>query len=302
MDFSGIWPVAPTPFHPNGQTDEDGMRRVLDCMIDQGADGICVLANYSEQFLLGDPEWKALMQLSLAHVAGRVPVIVTVNHYSTAVAVKKAVSAREAGASAFMMMPPFYGVGMQPGPQQVFERFKVMGDLGLPLMVQDAPVSGVDLPVPLLAKMAREIEMLQAFKIECPRAADKIRALVAAGVADHATPLDGEEGITLMADLEAGARGAMTSALLPDLIGPVIAAFARGDRAAARAGHARVLPAINHENRQCGFLATKAAMVAGGVIASDFSRHPVQPLAPETRAQLLDLLAPLDPLVLRWGK
>jgi 2-keto-3-deoxy-L-arabinonate dehydratase len=46
--YSGVWPVAPTPFHGDGTLDLDGMRRVLDCMIDQGCDGICILANFSE--------------------------------------------------------------------------------------------------------------------------------------------------------------------------------------------------------------------------------------------------------------
>ncbi|MEC7853481.1 MAG: dihydrodipicolinate synthase family protein, partial [Pseudomonadota bacterium] len=42
--YSGIWPVAPTPFTETGAVDDDGMRRVIDCMIDQGCDGICILA------------------------------------------------------------------------------------------------------------------------------------------------------------------------------------------------------------------------------------------------------------------
>ena len=45
-------------------------------MIDQGVDGICILANYSEQFLLTDEERDTLLDLCLGHVAGRVPVIV----------------------------------------------------------------------------------------------------------------------------------------------------------------------------------------------------------------------------------
>jgi hypothetical protein len=43
----GIFPIAPTPFTESGEIIE-GQRRVLDCMIDQGADGICILANYSK--------------------------------------------------------------------------------------------------------------------------------------------------------------------------------------------------------------------------------------------------------------
>ena len=54
--YAGIFPVAPTPFTDTGALDLDGKRRVLDCMIDQGVDGICILANYSEQFLLSDVE------------------------------------------------------------------------------------------------------------------------------------------------------------------------------------------------------------------------------------------------------
>ena len=65
------------------------MRRVLDCMIDQGVDGICILANYSEQFLLTDAERSMLLDLCLGHVAGRVPVIVTCSHFSTRIAAER---------------------------------------------------------------------------------------------------------------------------------------------------------------------------------------------------------------------
>ena len=80
--YSGIWPVAPTPFHDDGTLDLDGMKRVLDCLIDQGADGICVLANFSEQFLISDAEREVLARLSVEHIAGRVPVIVTISQGS----------------------------------------------------------------------------------------------------------------------------------------------------------------------------------------------------------------------------
>ena len=65
------------------------MKRVLDCMIDQGVDGICILANYSEQFLLSDDERRILTKLCLEHVSGRVPVIVTISHFSTDVVFKE---------------------------------------------------------------------------------------------------------------------------------------------------------------------------------------------------------------------
>jgi len=43
-------------------------------------------------------------------------------------------------------------------------------------------------------------------------------------------------------------------------------------------------------------------MMEGGVIKSDAVRHPLEALHPDTRAGLLELARPLDPIVLRWGK
>ncbi|MEO3413067.1 dihydrodipicolinate synthase family protein [Roseovarius sp. CAU 1744] len=300
--YSGIWPVAPTPFRPDGRIDEEGMKRVLDCMIDQQVDGICILANFSEQFLISDDERETLTRLSLEHVAGRVPVIVTISHFATPIVVERAQFAKDLGADFVMMMPPYHGALLKGTAQQTLEQFRAVGEVGIPIMLQDAPLSGVDLPVPLLVRMAQEIEQLRLFKIECPQAAAKLRALIAEGGAAIEGPFDGEEAITLLADLDAGATGTMTSAMIPDLIGPIVRDFLAGKRQAAMDGYARVLPAVNHENRQCGFRAAKAAMVEGGVIASDFCRHPIPPLHPDTRALLMDHLQPLDPLVLRWGK
>ncbi|NKX74575.1 dihydrodipicolinate synthase family protein [Rhodobacteraceae bacterium R_SAG3] len=300
--YSGIWPVAPTPFHPDGTVDYEGMKRVIDCMVDQGNDGICILANYSEQFLISDEERRKLTEISLAHVAGRLPVIVTVSHFATQIAVERAQHAKDHGAGMVMMMAPYHGALMRGTAEQTFEQFARVGDVGLPIMVQDAPLSGVDLPVPLLLRMAREIEMVKLFKIECPQTAAKLRALVAEGGDAIEGPFDGEEAITLLADLEAGATGTMTSAVIPDQIKPVLQHFAAGDLTAATEAYARVLPAVNHENRQCGFRSAKAAMVEGGVIASDFCRHPIAPLHPQTKEALFRLIRPLDPVVLNWGK
>ncbi len=300
--YSGIWPVAPTPFHPDGSVDTEGMKRVLDLMIDQGNGGICVLANYSEQFLIADDERETLTRLCLEHVAGRVPVIVTISHFATQIAVERARFAKQCGAAIVMMMPPYHGALMRGTPDQTFEQFARVGEVGIPIMIQDAPLSGVELSVPLLVRMAREIEMVKLFKIECAGAAAKLRALIAEGGAAIEGPFDGEEGITLLADLDAGATGSMTSAAIPDRIKPVITSHLAGDRDTAAAAYATVLPAINHENRQCGFRATKAAMLEGGVIRSDFCRHPIPPLHPDVRADYLDLIRPLDPLVLNWGR
>ena len=300
--YSGVWPVAPTPFHDDGTLDLPGMTRVIDCMIDQGVDGVCILANFSEQFLLSDEERDILTRLCLKHVAGRVPVIVTCSHFATDIVVARATQAAALGAAMIMLMPPYHGALMRGTANQTFEQFAAAGRVGIPIMVQDAPLSGVDLPVDLLVRMAREIEAVTCFKIESAQAANKLRALIAAGGDLIEGPFDGEEGITLLADLDAGATGSMTSALIPDLVRPAILSHLNGDRPAAKAAYERILPLINHENRLCGFRAAKAVLKAGGVIASDYCRHPIAPLPADICATLLELARPLDPIAMRWGR
>ncbi len=300
--YTGIWPVAPTPFRDDGTLDLEGMKRVLDCLIDQGADGICILANFSEQFLISDQEREVLTRLSIEHIAGRVPVIVTISHFATQIAVERAQFSKDLGADIVMMMPPYHGALLKGNAQQTFEQFQAVGKVGIPIMVQDAPLSGVDLPVPLLVKMAKEIEQVKLFKIECPRAANKLRDLIAEGGDAIEAPFDGEEAITLLADLDAGATGSMTSGMIVDQIKPVLTHHYAGRIDEATAAYGRVAMAINHENRQCGWQSCKAAMVEGGVITSEFCRHPIDPLHPEIRSRLMNLLTPLEPVVLKWGK
>ncbi len=300
---TGVFPIAPTPFTPAHDLDFDGQRRVLECMIDQGVDGICILANYSEQFLLSDEERTALLDLCLAHVADRLPVIVTCSHFSTRIAAKRARRAAAAGAKMLMLMPPYHGASLRAVDDKLVEHFARVAEAApIPIMVKDAPLSGVTLSVPLLARLAAEVPQVRYFKIEVSQAADKLRKLIEAGGDAIAGPFDGEESITLMADLDAGATGTMPSALLPDLIKPVLTHHRAGRRNDAAEAYARILPLINYENRQCGLRATKAVMAEGGVIACDAVRHPLEALHPATRAGLLELARQLNPIALRWGR
>jgi 4-hydroxy-tetrahydrodipicolinate synthase len=300
--FTGVYPIAPVPFNRDETLDLEGMKRVLDCMVDQGVDGICVLANYSEQFLLTDAERDTLLELSLNHIAGRVPVIATCSHYSTAVVLQRVERARQLGASMIMLMPPYHGALLKGSEQQTFDQFSRVSDIGLPIMVQDAPLSGVSLSVAFLCRLAREIPNVSYLKIETPQTADKLAAVIAAAGSTIEGPFDGEESITLLADLDAGATGTMPSATLPDLIKNVTSAYSAGDRESALAKYNAILPLINYENRQCGLRACKTIMMEGGVIHSDCVRHPLEPLGDRTRSGLLELARAVDPIALRWGK
>jgi 2-keto-3-deoxy-L-arabinonate dehydratase len=300
--YRGVFPVVPTTFTESGELDLPSQKRCVDFMIDAGSNGLCILANFSEQFVLSDGERERLTRTLLAHVAGRVPVIVTTTHFSSRVCEERCRLAQDLGAAMVMVMPPYHGATIRVAEPQTFEFFDRLSDaVGIPIMIQDAPVAGTPLSAAFLARLASEIEQVAYFKIETAGAAAKLRELIRLGGRAVEGPWDGEEAITLLADLDAGATGAMTGGGYPDGIRAIVDAYAAGRREEAVASYQRWLPLINYENRQCGLLACKALMKEGGVIDCEAPRHPLAPMHPATRAGLIETARRLDPLVLRWG-
>lgn len=301
--YRGIFPVVPTTFTESGELDLPSQKRAVDFMIDSGVDGLCILANFSEQFVLSDDEREILTRTILEHVAGRVPVIVTTTHFSTQVCAARSRRAQEQGAAMLMIMPPYHGATIRVSEEQVTGFFQRVSDaVDIPIMIQDAPVAGTPLSAQALARMAREIEHVAYFKIETAGAASKLRDLIALGGEAVEGPWDGEEAITLLPDLDAGATGSMTGGGFADGLRPIIEAHRAGNRDEAYRLYERWLPLINYENRQGGILSAKALMKAGGVIACEAPRHPLPAMREEVRLGLLETARRLDPLVLRWGR
>jgi 4-hydroxy-tetrahydrodipicolinate synthase/2-keto-3-deoxy-L-arabinonate dehydratase len=301
--YRGLFPVVPTTFTEAGELDLASQKRAVDFMIDAGSDGLCILANFSEQFLLADDEREVLTRTILEHVKGRVPVIVTTTHFSTKVCAERSKRAQDMGAAMLMVMPPYHGATFRVGEPGIHEFYARLSDaIDIPIMIQDAPAAGTPLSAAFLARMAQEIEHVAYFKIETAQAAAKLRELIRLGGSKIEGPWDGEEAITLLPDLDAGATGAMTGGGFPDGIKPILTAYAAGRRDEAIAAYERWLPLINIENRQCGPMAAKALMKEGGVIACEAPRHPFAEINPESRKLLVETAKRLDAMVLRWGR
>ncbi len=182
-----------------------------------------------------------------------------------------------------MMMPPYHGVGLVPAEVGIMERFQAVSDaISIPIVVRNASLSGVSLLVPTLVRMAKEIENVSYFKVETPFAANKLAALFAAGGDHIVSPFDGEEAVTLLADLDAGCTGRMTSALQPEKIRPIVTRYLAGGVDGALDQWKLCLPLINHENCQCELRSAKTVMMEGGVIGSDYVRHPLKPMSVRT--------------------
>lgn len=272
-------------------------------MIDAGSTGLCILANFSEQLGLSDTERETLTSTILQHVNGRVPVNITTTHFGSEVCAQRSRRAQDAGAAMVMVMPPYHGATIRVSEEKNYAFYARISDaISIPILVQDAPVSGTALPVTLLVRMAMNIHNVAYFKTETAGAATKLRELIQLGGEVIEGPWDGEEAITLLPDLHAGATGAMTGGGFPDGIRQIMDAWTAGDCEASTHAYEKWLPLINDENRQGGILTAKALMKAGGIIACEDPRHPFPAMHPAVRQGLNDTAKRLNPLVLCWGK
>jgi 2-keto-3-deoxy-L-arabinonate dehydratase len=298
----GVMPVAPTVFDDDEQLDLHGQGRVVDYLVAADVDAICILANYSEQFSLDDGERIEVIEASVARAAGRVPIVVTTSHFSARVAAARTRDACQRGASMAMLMAPFFGTSVRASEDGVVEYFKrVAGDLEIDLMIQDAPISATPLPVTLLARIAREVPQVRYVKVEVPQAASKLRALKAIVAGSLPGLFDGEEGVTLIHDLDAGAIGTMPSCLVPHELGGVVRAYQAGRRDEAVDEWERLLPLIHFENRHLGLQATKILLKDAGIIASDRVRSPLPSVSDAIRGEFQDLVRRTRPFALDWA-
>lgn len=299
--LTGVLPVLPTVFTEDEDLDLAGLRRVCDYLIDSGVAGVCILANYSEQFSLTDDERVSVLQTVLDHVAGRIPVCVTTSHYSARIAAERCREAADRGADLVMLMPPFFGATMRVSAQGVLDYFaRVAEAVRIPIMIQDAPMSPTQLPVELIGELATKIDTVRYAKIEVPQAAAKIAALTDFA-ADLPGLFDGEEAVTLIPDLQAGAVGTMSSVLAVKELTSIMRHWSAGDQQAAEDEWDALLPLLHYENRQCGLAAAKAVLAAGGVTGSDRTRAPYPALAAATRQTLIKLARKRDLFALNWA-
>lgn len=301
--LSGVFPIAPTPFHDDESVDLESQDRVIDFLIDAGVDGICILANYAEQFALTDEERQHLQTRILKRVDGRVPVIVTTSHFGTRIAAERSRRAQDEGAAMVMVMPPYHGATLRVEEGGLVDYFHAIAEaIDIPIMIQDAPMSGTPLSAALLARLATEIPNVQYVKVESANAAAKLRHLIALAGDSLPGPFDGEESITLIPDLEAGATGTMPSSAIPDVLGCIVRDWLAGNHEQAIATWEHWLPMIHYENRQCNLRATKVLMKEGGIIASDRSRAPFGQLPDDLAQGIIAHARRRDALILRWAR
>jgi 4-hydroxy-tetrahydrodipicolinate synthase len=136
--WKGVFPAITTPFTAGDQLDFQMFEKNLSAQINAGIDGVILGGTLGESSVLTKEEKNDLLKFTIEKVAGKIPVVMNIAEGATSNAVTEAESAREAGASALMLLPP---MRYKSDHRETVTFFREVADsTGLPVMIYNNPV------------------------------------------------------------------------------------------------------------------------------------------------------------------
>jgi 4-hydroxy-tetrahydrodipicolinate synthase len=291
-DLQGVWNIVPTPFTDTGEIDRDSIRTLVDFVIASGVNGMTILGVNGEASKISDAERALVIEDTIAHVAGRLPVCVGITAGSTRWALANGRAAVAAGAHSVMLAPT---PGSRQDDDSILRQYATLAEaLDVPIVVQDHPAfSNVRMSVGLLARICGLSPALQVIKLEAAPTPPKVAQLAKAipGV----TILGGLGGNMLLEELRHGAAGTMTGFAFPEALVDIVTRWRSGDTEGATASFYHFCPLIRFEFQEpLGIPIRKLVYQRRGAIRSAHARLPAAELDAATIADLDDLLRRID--------
>ena len=149
--ITGSLPALVTPF-ANGKVDIDALKKLVDWHIDQGSHGLVPVGTTGESPTLTHEEHDRVVEVVVAQAAGRVPVIAGAGSNNTAETVRLVKAAKEAGATATLVVTPYYNKPTQAGLKA---HFLAAADCGMDIIIYNIPGrSAVDMSVETMGELA----------------------------------------------------------------------------------------------------------------------------------------------------
>jgi 4-hydroxy-tetrahydrodipicolinate synthase len=292
-NWSGIHIPIITPFKDDYSIDEDGLRRLVDYLIDeQKADSLVPCGTTGESPTLSHEEHHRVIDIVIRAVNGRVPVIAGTGSNSTREAIEMTKYAEQAGAAASLQVCPYYNKPEQHGLIAHFEA--VANSTSLPLILYNIPGrTGRLIDVKTLVQLA-QIDTIVGVKDAAANINQTMALLAATCRMDKKFyVLCGEDALTF-SSLCLGGDGAI--AAVGHVIGAelheMMQAFARGDYKAAQDIHFRTLDVVNALFIESNPVPVKTALAMMRLPAGKL-RLPLVPMRPDTREVLRQALQDL---------
>lgn len=134
--FSGSFPALVTPFTENGEIDWNSFKKLIRWHIEQGSDGLVVCGCTGEAATLSSEEQKALIATAVIEAKGELPIIAGTSSNDTKTAVNQTKAAKEVGATACLVIFPYYN---KPTFRGCIAHFEAVAACGLPVIVYHHP-------------------------------------------------------------------------------------------------------------------------------------------------------------------
>jgi 4-hydroxy-tetrahydrodipicolinate synthase len=238
--FSGSIPALVTPFR-NGDFAEGDFRSLVDWQIEQGSTGLVPCGTTGEAATLTFDEHFHVVKVCAEQAKGRVPVIAGAGSNDTRVAIGNVKAARQAGADAVLMVPPYYN---RPSQEGIFRHFEaVQAECELPIVLYNVPGRTVTDIQP--ATMARIVKAFPGKFVSVKDATGNLGRVSEqrAGCGADFAQLSGNDETALAFNAMGGVGCISVSAnVAPKLCAEFQAAWAAGDTAKALALHDRLYP------------------------------------------------------------
>jgi 4-hydroxy-tetrahydrodipicolinate synthase len=283
----GIIAYPITPFGEAG-IDVERLAGLVDTMVDAGVHAIAPLGSTGESAYLSFDEWQAVVDATVAAVAGRVPVVVGSSDLTTAGTVARAEYAQQAGASAVMVIPVSYWA---LNDREIVQHYSSVSDaISIPIMAYNNPAtSGIDMPPTLLNHMFESIANVKMVK---ESTGDIQRMLDIKELSAGELPFYNGSNPLVLKALLAGASGWCTAApcLRPAPTIALYEAVVAGDTARATEIYEELLPLLSFIVSKGLPTAVKSGLDILGEPAG-VPRLPLLPLDVEDRTQLESILA-----------
>jgi 4-hydroxy-tetrahydrodipicolinate synthase len=293
MIFRGAGTALVTPWQPDGALDEAAFERFVDWQIEQGIDFLVPCGTTGENPAMSVEEHRRVVELTIRAARGRVPVLAGAGSNSTDKAIDLALLAIDLGAAGALTITPYYN---KPSPDGLLRHFAMQAaaiekrQSGFPMIMYNVPGrTGVNMTAATTLRIADEVPNVVGVK-EASANMEQILEILRLRREGFAV-LSGDDAWALPI-IAAGADGVISVASneVPRDIHELADAALRGDLAAARRIHYRLLPLLTGNFLESNPGPVKAALKMMGVLAHDTLRPPLAPLTELSRAALEAIL------------
>lgn len=277
--FKGMASAVITPMGPDLQVDYDALGRFLDFQLESGINAIVSVGTTGESATLEPEEQAQVIQYTVRHVAGRVPVIAGVGSNNTSHVLENVRAACQAGADALLAVTPYYNKATQTG---LIRHFTAIADAAtVPVILYNVPGrTGCNL-LPATVEILSRHPNIVGLKEASGNMAQVVEIFARCG--DALDIYSGEDGLTvpMMAMGAAGTISVLSNVVPREAVAMTDACFA-GDYAAAAHWQCRLLPLTNALFSQVNPIPVKAAVAAMGY-GSENLRLPLTPMEEPAR-------------------